>query len=235
MLTKLENKHASDKTSGHFKSDGWNMTRLKIERPGITTFAARLAAAIGALIVTLPTPSRASAAESDSVPFTREVSLLAGVSKATGGGVEQTPQFAGAFLYARSFAVPKAEHFLLRMIADTIWTQLKTSNSQPLAHLAAGRIARATLVRFGFSGCYVWSMSWMACMDDGPRISWLSQGNSDAQVLGSFPLGVSLHNADFFPWVLTLRGEYGRWDTRENGKQLNNQMSYAIFGAGYNW
>lgn len=211
------------------------MIRLKIKRSDIQSCAKRLATALGVIVMTIPTPNRATASESASVPFTREISLLAGVSKATGGGVESTPQPAFAFLYARSFAVPKAEHFLLRMIADTIWTQLKTSNSQPLAHLAAGRTARATLVRFGFSGCYVWSMSWMACMDDGPRISWLSQGTSDAQVLGSFPLGVSVHNADFFPWVLTLRGEYGRWDTRENGKQLNNQMSYAIFGAGYNW
>lgn len=169
-----------------------------------------------------------------SSPFAREISLLGGISQSSGDGMEGRTAPAAGFLYARSFAVPEPEHFLLRMIADTVWSELTTS-AQPLAHLAPQKKATATLVRFGFSGCYVWTTAWMACMDDGPRISWLNQGSSDAQVLGSFPLGLSAHNASFFPWIITTRVEFGRWDSREQGTAKKNVFNFWVGGVGYNW
>lgn len=172
---------------------------------------------------------------SEPVPFSREISLLGGVSRGQGSGIENQNQAVVGFQYARSFSAPEAEHFLLRIIADTLRTHLKPSSAQPLADLAAAQSAQATLIRFAFSGCYLWSASWMGCFDDGPRISWLSQGNSDAQVLGSFPLGLSLHNGEFFPWIFTLRTEVGRWERRKQGQSQANTLSLAVAGVGYNW
>lgn len=168
------------------------------------------------------------------VPFSREISLIGGISQSSGPGVERSIRPASGFIYARSFTLPEPNRFLIRVIADTIWTDLTTSY-RPLSQLAPERKAVATLIRFGFSGCYLWSTTWMACMDDGPRISWLNQGTSDAQVLGSFPLGVSVHNGELFPWILSLRGEIGRWQSREKGVQFKNDLSLLWLGAGYNW
>lgn len=167
-------------------------------------------------------------------PFSKEVSLLAGISQGYGDGLSKTTSPAYTFFYARSFKEPKAEHFLLRVIADTIVTELTTS-ANPIALLEASKSTTAVLIRFGFSGCYLWSNVWMGCLDDGPRLTYLLQGSTNAQTLGSFPLGASLHYGGLFPWIITSRAEHGRWDSREKGVSKNNSVNLFLLGAGYNW
>jgi hypothetical protein len=75
----------------------------------------------------------------------------------------------------------------------------------------------------------------MGCLDDGPRLTYLLQGSTNAQTLGSFPLGASLHYGGLFPWIITSRAEHGRWDSREKGVSKNNSVNLFLLGAGYNW
>jgi hypothetical protein len=174
-----------------------------------------------------------SSASADT-PFSKEVSLLGGISRGRGDGLSPTTAPASAFFYARSFKDPKPEHFLLRVIADTVVTEFKTS-STPISLLSPLEPVTAVLIRFGFSGCYLWNADWMGCLDDGPRLSYLLQGSSNSQTLGSFPLGGSLHFGGFFPWMVTTRAEYGRWDSKVKGAAKNNTASLFLIGAGYNW
>lgn len=174
-------------------------------------------------------------AEDTNPPFVRDISLLGGLAHSRGPGVENAIQPALGFFYARSFSAPQPEHFLLRVIADGLWTHVTPSDTKPLAHLAESQQAQALLVRFGFSGCYLWSFTNLICLDDGPRISWLSQGKNNAQNLGSFPLGLSYHNAKLLPWIFMSRIEFGRWSSRENGSQQHNALSFLLLGFGYQW
>jgi hypothetical protein len=168
------------------------------------------------------------------IAFSKEVSLLAGVSGSQGSGLNRTSEPAFAFFYARSFKEPKPDQFLLRVIADTIVTELKTSTT-PLSLLNASEQVTAVQIRFGFSGCYLWGTDWMACLDDGPRLTYLLQGSSNTQTLGSFPLGATAHYGGLFPWIITSRAEYGRWDSREKGLSKSNSQTLFLLGAGYNW
>jgi hypothetical protein len=178
--------------------------------------------------------STSAQATEEHPPFSREISLLGGISKGGGNGLEKASNSSLGFLYARSFAKPEPGRLLLRVIADTLWTRVKTSE-QSIAFLAPQQSTSAVLIRFGFSGCWLWSPEWMACMDDGPRMSWLSQGSQNAHVLGSFPLGISLHNADFYPWSLVVRAETGRWNSRVSGTERNSDLSLLLVGTGFSW
>ncbi|MFZ9521476.1 MAG: hypothetical protein ACO3A4_13460 [Silvanigrellaceae bacterium] len=182
-------------------------------------------------IALAPTPGMAA---EEHPPFSREISLLVGPAYGGGDGLQSESNTSFGFLYARSFNKPEPERFLLRVIADTLWTSLKTSEKS-IAVLSPNTSTSAVLIRFGFSGCWLWSTAWMACLDDGPRISWLSQGSKNAHVLGSFPLGLSVHNADLHPWSFVVRAETGRWNSRQNGSDRNSDLSFVVMGAGFSW
>jgi|GEM_PF-638151 len=167
--------------------------------------------------------------------FERDVSLVGGFSKTSGNAVAANTLPLAGFLYTRSFTQARAGHFVLRMLADALWTSLTPSDSQPLAHLRSGGKVTATHVRFGFSGCYNFDDLWLMCMDDGPRVSWLAQNSENAQVLGSFPLGVSLHSASLHPWTTHVRGEIGHWTSHENGQKSSAVFLFGWVGLGYNW
>ncbi|MEY4064527.1 MAG: hypothetical protein RIR26_735, partial [Pseudomonadota bacterium] len=166
--------------------------------------------------------------------FLREVNLLSGVALSGGDALEKRISLMYGFNYFRAFSKPQSGHFTLRMIADTLVTPF-TFSSAPLPGFEGGKEARAILVRFGFSGCYVGENMWLACMDDGPRIGWVKQGTSNAQVLGNFPLGVSLHSGAFHPMSLHARAEFGSWNVRLNGKEQKSHMNFYTLGAGYSW
>ncbi len=204
-------------------------TKTNISLPQRTMAYLQSVFALGCILLSLvPASARAEG------PFSREISLLGGVSRGNGSGLEGTTSPAAVFWYARSFKQPKPDSFLVRVIADTIISELKTS-SEPIANLAANRETQALLIRFGFSGCYLWGSEWMGCLDDGPRMSYLMQGKTDAQVLGSFPLGISFHAGSLYPWMLMARAELGRWESRKNGVTQNNTLALYLLGVGYNW
>lgn len=189
---------------------------------------------LGILAALFSSHAIAEESESSSSPFLREVNLLAGVSQSGGDALEKRTPLLYGFNYFRAFSKPKAGRFTLRMIADTLVTPF-TFSSAPLPGFDAGKEARAILVRFGFSGCYVGEHTWLACMDDGPRIGWVKQGSVNAQVLGNFPLGVSLHSGAFHPLSLHVRAEFGTWDVRLQGEEQKSQMNFYTLGAGYSW
>lgn len=167
-------------------------------------------------------------------PFMKEVSLIAGVAQTSGNGLQNLTPPLGGFIYYRAFTTPQPGKFVLRMLADTVVTEL-TPNQTPLAQLEQERAARAILVRFGFSGCYVPSALWLLCMDDGPRVAWLNQGNTNAQVLGSFPLGLSIHSGHIHPISLHFRAEFGWWKSKENGVAKQSNLNLFWVGSGYHW
>ncbi|MBM3381667.1 MAG: hypothetical protein FJY29_04420 [Betaproteobacteria bacterium] len=197
----------------------------------------RLLALILPLGLAVPTTASANSESppaQGSEPFMKEVSLIGGVSQASGSGLKNLKAPLGGFIYYRAFSAPQPGKFVLRMLADTVVTQL-TPNQTPLAQLEAERSTRAVLVRFGFSGCYVPAPLWLLCMDDGPRVAWLDQGSSNAQVLGSFPLGLSVHSGHAHPIALHLRAEFGWWKSKINNVSQQSNLNLFWLGVGYNW
>jgi hypothetical protein len=182
-------------------------------------------------------PSRARAVTTPSEPqgpFLKEVTLIGGVAQTFGDGLQRGTAPLAGFIYYRAFTPPQAGKFVLRMLADTVVTEL-TPNRTPLAQLEEDRFTRAILVRFGFSGCYVPSALWLLCMDDGPRVAWLNQGTTNAQVLGSFPLGLSVHSGHAHPMSLHLRAEFGWWKSSVKGFAQQSNLNLFWLGAGYHW
>lgn len=169
-----------------------------------------------------------------SIPFMREANLLVGTAFSGGDGLESSSKPMLGFIYYRAFTPPKERRFVLRMLADALITELKTSGA-PLANLANATNTRAMLVRFGFSGCWVPNTLWLACMDDGPRVTWLSQGEQDAQVIGSFPLGISVHAGHLHPISLHSRAEFGWWKSTKNNQNQRSTLNFIWLGAGYSW
>ncbi|NBW81108.1 hypothetical protein EBR21_05075 [bacterium] len=209
----------------------WLSTQLRLP---FFRFNGGHALTVSTLLLAFALYSTTAQASEEQPPFSREISLLGGVAKGDGVGLQKITPPTYGFLYARSFKDPEPGRFLLRVIADTLWTRLKTSE-QSIAFLAPNESTSAVLIRFGFSGCWLWSAQWMACLDDGPRIAWLSQGSTNTHVLGSFPLGLSIHNADYYPWSFVARAETGRWNSREKGSDRSSELNFLLVGTGYNW
>jgi hypothetical protein len=171
----------------------------------------------------------------NSAPFLREANLLAGVAQSGGDGLQSKNRPLIGFIYYRAFTAPQPGRFVLRMLADALLTDVTPSSTTPLSGLQSETVARAALVRFGFSGCYVPDAVWLVCMDDGPRVTWLNQGKQNAQVLGSFPLGVSLHSGHFYPLAVHARAEFGWWKTVQQNKTQKSHLNMFWAGAGYSW
>ena len=175
----------------------------------------------------------ASAAEAP-IPFQKEVNLIAGVSQSGGTGLKSHTTSALGFVYFRAFTPPEAGRFVLRMLADTVVTGVKSS-TQPLLGLEPNTSASALLIRFGFSGCYLPNAVSMLCTDDGPRITWFQSGDTSRHVLGSFPLGLSAHLSVWENYPLHFRAEFGQWNFVNRRFKNNSFMNLYWLGAGYAW
>lgn len=168
------------------------------------------------------------------IPFQKEVNLIGGVSQSGGTGLVAQTRSAFGFVYFRAFTPPKAGHFVLRMLADTLVTGVKSS-TQPLLGLETDTNASALLIRFGFSGCYLPTATSMLCMDDGPRITWLQADETSRHVLGSFPLGLSAHLALWESVPLHFRAEFGQWNFKNRSLTNNSFLNLYWLGVGYAW
>ena len=186
------------------------------------------------LCICLPIQAWCESTHELSAPFMREANLLAGSAQSGGDGLEKSTQPLVGFIYYRAFTPPKERRFVLRMLADALITQLKTS-STPLANLGASEKSRAMLVRFGFSGCWVPDQLWLLCMDDGPRVTWFDQGTKNAQVIGSFPLGISVHSGHLHPVSVHSRIEFGWWKSVKENQAQRSTLNLLWLGAGYSW
>jgi len=175
-----------------------------------------------------------SHASDDLIPFQKEVNLTAGVSQSGGTGLQARTTSALGFVYFRAFTPPQAGRFVLRMLADTLVTGVKSS-TQPLLGLETNTSASALLIRFGFSGCYLPNAVSMLCMDDGPRIAWFQSGDTSRHVLGSFPLGLSAHLSVWPNYPLHFRAEFGQWNFVNRRFKNNSFMNLYWLGAGYAW
>lgn len=180
------------------------------------------------------TPAHSETAAAPSMPFMREANLLIGSAHSGGDGLKTSVEPLVGFIYFRAFTPPQPGKFVLRMLADALLTQI-TPSDLPLADLAPGEKARAALVRFGFSGCWVPDALWLLCMDDGPRVTWLNQGTQNAQVLGSFPLGLSVHSGHAHPVSLHARAEFSWWKSVRMNTHKRSTLNMFWMGAGYSW
>lgn len=203
-------------------------------RGGALSFPVKLFSALLLSIINLALVTREASASQELIPFQKEVNLLAGTSQSGGTGLQAQANSMFGFVYFRAFTPPQQGRFVLRMLADTVVTKLKSS-SQPLLGLDSNTSATAVLIRFGFSGCYLPSAISMLCMDDGPRITWLQSGDASKHVLGSFPLGISAHLALWEQYPLHFRAEFGQWDFVNRRTKNNSYLNLYWLGLGYAW